>query len=106
MIGLVRLIHGLLSAFFLSCIGFVYYAAIADAHSRLAIVAALILLGEGAVVALNGGDCPLGTVHRRYGDEKAFFELFLPPRAAKLAIPILGGIAGLGIALLAAQSAR
>ncbi len=100
MVILIRAVHGLLSAFFLSCIAFVYYAAIADVDSPLAFAAAGALVLEGAVVVLNGGDCPLGIVHRRYGDEKAFFELLLPPRAAKLAVPVLGAVTALGIALL------
>lgn len=100
MVLLIRTIHGLLSAFFLACIAFVYYAAIADVDSPLVIAAAGALVLEGAVVVLNGGDCPLGGIHRRYGDEKAFFELVLPPRAAKLAVPVLGTVTALGIALL------
>ena len=100
MVLLIRTIHGLLSAFFLACIAFVYYAAIADVNSPLAFAAAGALVLEGAVVALNGGDCPLGGIHRRYGDEKAFFELLMPPKAAKLAVPVLGTVTALGIALL------
>jgi len=100
MVLLIRTIHGLLSAFFLACIAFVYYAAIADVNSPLAFAAAGALVLEGAVVALNGGDCPLGGIHRRYGDEKAFFELLMPPKAAKLAVPVLGTVTALGIVLL------
>jgi hypothetical protein len=100
MVLLIRTIHGLLSAFFLACIGFVYYAVIADVDSPLVIAAAGALILEGLVVALNGGDCPLGGIHRRYGDEKAFFELVLPPRAAKLAVPVLGTVTAVGIVLV------
>lgn len=100
MVLLIRVIHGLLSAFFLACIAFVYYVAIADVDSPLVVAAVGALILEGAVVVFNGGDCPLGGVHRRFGDEKAFFELLLPPRAAKLAVPVLGSVTALGIALL------
>jgi len=100
MVLLIRAVHGLLSAFFLSCIAFVYYAAIADVDSPLVIAAVGALILEGLVVALNGGDCPLGGIHRRFGDEKAFFELVLPPRVAKLAVPALGAVAALGIVVL------
>jgi hypothetical protein len=100
MVLLIRAIHGLLSAFFLACIGFVYYAAIADVDSPIAYAAAGALILEGVVVALNGGDCPLGGIHRRYGDEKAFFELLLPARAAKLAVPVLGTVTAAGIILV------
>jgi hypothetical protein len=103
-IVLVRTIHGLISAFFLTCIGLVYHAGVTGRRLPAARVAAVALVVEGAVVSANGGDCPLGGVHRRYGDERAFFELLLPKRAAKLAVPVLGGIAALGIGLVVARS--
>lgn len=99
MVILIRTVHGLLSAFFLGCIAYVYYAAIADVESPLVYAAAAALVLEGAIVVLNGGNCPLGAVHRRYGDEKAFFELLLPPKAAKLAVPVLGAVTAFGILL-------
>ena len=57
--------------------------------------------GEGLLVVKNRGDCPLGGLQERLGDPIPLFELVLPPRAAKLAVPVLGAIAGAGIALLA-----
>jgi len=64
-------------------------------------VAVVALAAEGTVVGLNGGDCPLGPIGERVGDEVPLFELVLPPRAAKLAVPVLGAVAATGIALLA-----
>jgi hypothetical protein len=58
---------------------------------------------EAALVLSSGGNCPLGPVRRRLGDETPFFELFLPPRAAKLALPVLAGVSVLGAVLLAAR---
>lgn len=103
MVLLIRTVHGLLSAFFLACIGYVYYAAIADTKSPLVFAAAAALVLEGAIVVLNRGNCPLGAMHTRYGDDKAFFELLLPPRAAKLAVPILGLVAAFGILVAIAR---
>jgi hypothetical protein len=40
----------------------------------------------------------------RLGDETPFFALFLPPRAAKLAVPILAAVSVLGAVLLAART--
>jgi hypothetical protein len=54
---------------------------------------------EGVLVLLSGGNCPLGPLLRKLGDETPFFELFLPPRAAKLAIPILAAVCVLGAVL-------
>jgi hypothetical protein len=47
------------------------------------------LLVEGAALAVGRGDCPLGPMQERWGDQTPFFELVLPPRAAKAAIPLL-----------------
>lgn len=100
MVAGVRLVHGLITAFFLTCLGLMFYAGITGEHERLAWGAALAVVAEGGVVMLNGGDCPLGRVHQRFGDGKAFFELLLPPRLAKLAVPFFGAVAAAGIVLL------
>jgi hypothetical protein len=51
------------------------------------------------VVGLNGGDCPLGAVHKRVVDDRTFFELFLPHRYAKRAVPFFTFVTLVGIAL-------
>jgi hypothetical protein len=86
---------------FLLAIGYVWWCALTgrrDRRLRLAIVA---LAGEGLLVIANRGDCPLGGLQERLGDPLPLFELVLSPRAAKLAVPVLGAIAGLGVALAA-----
>lgn len=100
MVPLIRLVHGVLTVFFLVCIAFVYYSAITDESSLLLVVAVGALVVEGAIVVLNRGDCPLGTLHRRFGDETTFFELFLSATAAKLAVPFLGLVTVTGFLLL------
>jgi hypothetical protein len=65
------------------------------------LISIVSLLLEGFVVyILNGGDCPLIHVQKRVNDPKPFFELFLPKRLARLAIPIFSVITGIGIFLL------
>jgi hypothetical protein len=68
------------------------------------IAALAALCVEAALVLLSGGNCPLGPVLRTLGDETPFFELFLPPRAAKLAVPVLAAVSVLGAGLLAARA--
>jgi hypothetical protein len=103
MVFLIRAIHGLLSTFFLACMG-----SCTTRRSRMLIRRWFrrrrrsIL--EGAGVALNGGDCPLGGIHRRYGDEKAFFELLLP-RERRSCGSRAGRRYSLGIALVLSSSA-
>ena len=99
-----RIAHGLISLLFLACIAALYLGAWrgrADAPT----LAALAALGlECGLVLLSGGNCPLGPALRRLGDDTPFFELFLPPRAAKAAVPVLGAVAVIGAALLAART--
>jgi hypothetical protein len=93
--------HAALALGFLGAIAEVWRAALSGRRSRRTTLAAASLLAEGAVVAANGGDCPLGPLGDRIGDETPLFELVLPPRAAKAAVPVLGLIAGTGILLAA-----
>ena len=68
---------------------------------RLVVIA---LVGEGVLVAANGGDCPLGFLQDRVGDPVPLFELVLSQRAAKRAVPVLGAVAAAGIVVLARRS--
>ncbi len=100
MVLLIRTIHGLITAFFVSCIVYVYYAGITNQPTLWAYLAMAALTIEGLVVVFNGGDCPLGPLHHRYGDNKAFFELLMPKKMAKRAVPVLGCVALVGFLLL------
>jgi hypothetical protein len=51
--------------------------------------AIVFLVAEGAALVVGRGNCPVGPLQERWGDPVPFFELLLPPRAAKAAIPIL-----------------
>jgi hypothetical protein len=62
------------------------------------------LLLEGAGLVVGRGDCPMGRVQERWGDPKPFFELFLPPRAAKAAVPVLAMVASAALLGLAVRS--
>lgn len=63
-------------------------------------VGAAWLLLEGALLIVGRGDCPAGPFQRRLGDPVPMFELVLPPRAAKAAIPAMTVVAAAGIGLL------
>jgi hypothetical protein len=54
---------------------------------------------QGAGLVVGRGDCPLTPVQHRLGDPVPMFQLVLPPRAAKAAIPVLAGTAVVGILL-------
>ena len=88
----------------LAAIGLVWASALTGRRSRLLPWAIGVLVAEGVVVAANGGDCPLGSLGDRVGDAVPLFELVLSPTAAKRAVPVLGVIAGAGIAIVAART--
>jgi hypothetical protein len=98
--------HAVIAVVFLSSIAYVWWCALTGRRGRLLRPAVVALVGEGAVVAFNRGDCPLGGLGERIGDPVPLFELVLPPRAAKRAIPVLGGVTAAGLALVAARSGR
>jgi hypothetical protein len=92
--------HAAIAVAFLLAIGYVWWCALSgrrDRRLRLAIVA---LATEGAFVAANRGDCPLGGLQERLGDPVPLFELVLPPTAARRAVPVLGAVTAGGLLLL------
>jgi len=64
------------------------------------------LLVQGVALVIGRGDCPFGPFQRRLGDPVPMFELVLPPRAAKAAIPVLFIVSATGIAALAVRSGQ
>ena len=100
MLLVIRIVHAGFALLFIACIIFIYYCAITRLASPWLYPATIILLIEGIAVGLNKGDCPLGPIHLRYGDDKGFFGLFLPARILPYVIPGLAVIAAVGFLLL------
>ena len=96
-----RTVHALIAATFLAAIGYIWWCALTGRRDRLLHVAVGALAGEGVLVVANHGDCPLGPLQDRLGDPIPLFELVLSPRAARWAVPALGGVTVAGVALLA-----
>jgi len=100
-IYLLRLLHGLASLYFIGCLVYLYYAAVTGEATWFLVVALVSLAAEGYVVfVVNNGDCPLIHVQRKMGDNKPFFELFMPSKLAKQAIPCFAVLTWLAVALL------
>lgn len=96
-----RVVHGLLSLYFISCVFYIYYCAITLRFDFFLGIATLSLCIEGiSVFLLNHGDCPLIHIQRKIGDETPFFELFLPKTTAKRAVPFFLSVSIVGLALL------
>jgi hypothetical protein len=94
-----RALHAAIAIGFLAAIGYVWFCALTGRRGRALNLASAALVAEGAVVAANHGDCPLGPLQDRLQDPVPLFELVLSPRAAKRAIPVLGAVAAAGIVL-------
>jgi hypothetical protein len=87
-----RVAHSLITVGFLSSIAYVWWCAISYRRGPLLRAAVAALVAEGFLVTANQGDCPLGPLGDRLGDDVPLFELVLPPKAARLAVPVLGAI--------------
>jgi hypothetical protein len=99
-----RVAHGLISLLLLACIVAIYIGAWRGRAEPVTLTAVAVLGLECVLVLASGGNCPLGPVLRALGDDSPFFELFLSPRAARLAVPVLGVVAILGAVLLAVRA--
>ena len=97
--------HAMIAVVELGCLGYLWLCALTGRRDRLLRTAVTVLVGEGVGLVIGRGDCPLGPLQQRVGDPVPLFELVLPPRAAKAAVPILAGTAVAGLAVLGARSA-
>jgi hypothetical protein len=86
---LFRVAHGAWGAFNLIGLALVWRAGITRRRDRRVYASTALLLAEGAALVVGRGDCPFGPFQKGLGDPVPMFEWFLPPRAAKAAIPVL-----------------
>jgi hypothetical protein len=96
-----RVGHAAIAAAFLLAIAYVWWCALTGRRDLKLKVAVGALVAEGVAVGANRGDCPLGGLQDGLGDATPLFELVLSPRAARRAVPVLGGVTAAGIGLLA-----
>jgi hypothetical protein len=87
----------------LSSLTYIWYCALSGRRDRLLAGAVATLSVQGLALLVGRGNCPLGPLQQRLGDPDPLFELILPPRAAKAAIPVLTIVALGGVAILALQ---
>lgn len=97
-----RAAHTVFSIVQLAALGYVWYCAATRRRDRVLMSSAAALLIEGAALVVGRGDCPFGPMQARLGDPVPLFELVLPKRAAKAAVPALvvvavGGLAGVAL---------
>ncbi len=86
----------------MASLGYIWTCALTGRRDRPLAASVAFLSIEGVGLAIGGGDCPMGPLQESWGDPKPFFELILPPRAAKAAVPVLfvaavGGMSAVAI---------
>jgi hypothetical protein len=101
-----RVFHTVYSVFGLSAFGYLWACVITGRRDRRLVASIGFLLVEGAALVVGRGSCPMGPVQEEWGDPVPFFELVLPPRAAKAAVPMLTWTSALGIALIVLRGPR
>ncbi len=101
-----RIAHAAWALVSLICLGAVWLSAITGRRGRR-LSASMVWLGlEGLALVKGRGDCPFGPLQARLGDPVPLFELALPPRAARAAVPTLAMISAVGIGLVGLRMCR
>ena len=95
-----RVVHASWSVAQLAGLGYIWFCALTGRRNRRLWSSVAFLLAAGAALVIGHGDCPVGPRQAAWGDPVPFFELVLPPRAAKAAIPVLAGISVAAVAAL------
>ncbi|MET0908446.1 MAG: hypothetical protein ABWZ99_03175 [Ilumatobacteraceae bacterium] len=98
-----RIVHVLIALVDLAGLGYVWTCALVRRRDRILRFSVAALVVEGTALVIGRGNCPLGPLQRRLGDSTPLFELVLPPRAARAAVPLLAAISVAGLALLAVR---
>ena len=99
-----RAVHATWSIAQLWCLAHIWSSALRGRRDP-GVWAGVALLGiEGGALVVGHGNCPVGALQEEWGDPVPFFELVLPPRAAKAAIPALAVATVAGMALLVLRS--
>ena len=96
-----RVFHAAWSVGGLASLGYIWACAATRRRDRWLWASIAFLSIEGAGLIVGGGDCPMGPLQAKIGDPVPFFELVLPPRAAKAAVPILAGASLTGFVAVA-----
>jgi hypothetical protein len=98
-----RLFHAAWSVAQMACLGWIWFCAVRRRRDKALAASVGFLAVEGAGLLIGRGDCPMGAQQREWGDPKPFFELILPPRAAKAAVPVLAVITVAGLVAAAVR---
>jgi hypothetical protein len=86
----------------MTALAYIWASALGRRRDRRLYTSMAFLSTQGVALLVGRGNCPFGPFQARLGDPVPMFELVLPPRAAKAAIPVLTivALAGMALALL------
>jgi len=93
-----RAVHAVWSVAQLGSLTYIVACVVQGRRDRTLWACVAFVLAEGIALIYGRGDCPVGERQAEWGDPVPFFELVLPPRAAKAAIPILAAVSLAAIA--------
>ncbi len=99
MIHVIRIIHCLFTLFFIFCIISIYYSEVTGRRGIFLYFSIGALVSEGIAIFFKK-ECPLRFLHRKYGDNKGFFDLFMPKKILPYIIPFFIVVTFTGIVLL------
>lgn len=103
---LFRIAHVVWGVFGMASLGYIWTCALRRRRGPLLATSIAFLSLEGLALVVGRGDCPFGPFQSRLGDPVPMFELVLPPRAAKAAIPALTAVSLAGFAAVALRPPR
>ena len=95
-----RVAHALFGVVNMVGLAYVWLSAYQRSRDRWLAASVALLAAEGLALAVGRGNCPFGPFQRSLGDPVPMFELVLPPKAAKAAVPVLTGVTLAGFAAL------
>lgn len=101
-----RVAHAAFAVVSMSSLGYIWLSAVTRRRDPLLAVSVAVLSFEAVALVIGRGDCPFGPLQTRLGDPVPLFQLVLPPRAAKAAIPVLAGISVVGLLGVALRGPR
>lgn len=101
-----RIAHLAWGALALAALAYLWTCAIVRRRDRYLWSSVTFLGVQGAALVIGRGDCPFGPFQRDLGDPVPMFELFLPPRAAKAAVPTLALVTIAGMTALVLRPSR
>jgi hypothetical protein len=75
MVYVIRSVHMVIGLTMTAATFYLWYAGLFGVFNAWTWLAVVLLAVQWIIIMLNRGDCPMGRVHARYGDEKTLFEL-------------------------------